>query len=347
MPTFYDLSLPDLEAWLTSRGEPRYRAGQVWQAIYRDLAAEPAAITTLPQALRDRLAAELDFQPLQPVTEAHSSDGQTRKRLFALADGRQIEAVLMGYTRRRTACISTQAGCAMGCVFCATGQMGFRRHLSAGEIVAQVLWYARELKAAGDRLTNVVVMGMGEPFHNYDATLAAVDRLTDPAGFNFGARRITISTVGLAPMIDRFATERRQVNLAVSLHAATDALRSELLPINRKYPLADLFAAIRRYTAATHRRVTFEWALIQGTNDTPEQAEALARLAHGLDCHVNVIPLNPTRAYAGQATTRQRAEAFRAALERHGMNCTIRIRRGIDISAGCGQLAVEGAGAAA
>jgi len=229
----------------------------------------------------------------------------------------------------------------MGCVFCATGQMGFRRHLRAGEIVEQVLWFARELKAKGDRLTNIVVMGMGEPFHNYEATMAAVDLLNDPAGFNFGARRITLSTVGLAPMIERFAAERRQVNLAVSLHAATDELRSELLPINKKYPLDVLFDAVRKYYALTKRRVTFEWALIQGKNDTAAQARALADLAVGLPCHVNVIPLNPTRDYAGQATTRERAAAFKAALESCGLPCTIRVRRGIDINAGCGQLAVE------
>jgi 23S rRNA (adenine2503-C2)-methyltransferase len=341
MPSFYDLSFDQLEALLADWAQPRYRALQIWQAMYRDLAAGPATITTIPRALRERLAAELSFNGLAARTEARSSDRQTRKVLFQLADGREIETVLMGYEQRRTACISTQAGCAMGCVFCATGQMGFRRHLSAGEIVEQVLWLARELKAQGDRLTNIVVMGMGEPFHNYEATMEAVDRLNDPRGFNFGARRITISTVGLVPMIDRFAGEKRQVNLAVSLHAATDELRGELLPINRKYPLAVLFAAVRRYCDETHRRVTFEWALIEGKNDTPEQARALALWAKGLPCHVNVIPLNPTRDYAGQAATRERAAAFKAALESHGIPCTIRVRRGIDINAGCGQLAVE------
>jgi 23S rRNA (adenine2503-C2)-methyltransferase len=275
------------------------------------------------------------------VAEAKSSDKQTRKILFQLPDKQQVEAVLMGYRQRRTICISTQAGCAMGCVFCATGQMGFQRHLSAGEIVEQVLWFARELKAQDDHLTNIVVMGMVEPFHNYDATMEAVERLNDPNGFNFGARRITISTVGLIPMIERFAAEKRQVNLAISLHAATNPLRTELLPINKKYPLEALFAAARAYYAATKRRVTFEWALIQGKNDTPEQARAFVKLAHDLPCHVNVIPLNPTRDYAGQATTRERAAAFQAILEHHRIPCTIRVRRGIDINAGCGQLATE------
>jgi 23S rRNA (adenine2503-C2)-methyltransferase len=341
MQSLLDISLEHLTQRLETWGEPQFRAQQIWQAIYHDLATSPDEITTLPKLLREKLKAEFTLGSLSPAAEARSSDGQTRKRLFRLPDGKSIEAVLMGYEKRRTTCISTQAGCAMGCVFCATGQMGFRRHLRAGEIVEQVLWFARELKAKGDRLTNIVVMGMGEPFHNYEATMAAVDRLNDPAGFNFGARRITLSTVGLAPMIERFAAERRQVNLAVSLHAATDELRSELLPINKKYPLAVLFEAVRKYYALTKRRVTFEWALIQGKNDTAAQARALADLAVGLPCHVNVIPLNPTRDYAGQATTRERAAAFKAALESCGLPCTIRVRRGIDINAGCGQLAVE------
>lgn len=341
MQSIFDLTRPAFDQLLSAWGEPRYRAKQVWQAIYRDLAPSAEAITTIPKALRERLAAEFSFGSLTRLVEARSSDGQTRKLLFGLPDQRQIETVLMGYAQRRTTCISTQAGCAMGCVFCATGQMGFRRHLSAGEIVEQVLWFARELTAQSDRLTNIVVMGMGEPFHNYDATMAAVDTLNDPEGYNFGARRITISTVGLVPMIERFAQEKRQVNLAVSLHAATDDLRTEMLPINKKYPLAVLFDAVRGYYAATRRRVTFEWALIQGKNDTPTQARALSLLAKGLPCHVNVIPLNPTRDYAGQAATRERAAAFKAALEGYGIPCTIRVRRGIDINAGCGQLAVE------
>ena len=341
MQSLLDISLEHLTQRLETWGEPQFRAQQIWQAIYHDLATSPDEITTLPKVLREKLKAEFTLGSLSSAAEARSSDGQTRKLLFRLPDGKSIEAVLMGYEKRRTTCISTQAGCAMGCVFCATGQMGFRRHLRAGEIVEQVLWFARELKANGDRLTNIVVMGMGEPFHNYEATMAAVDLLNDPAGFNFGARRITLSTVGLAPMIERFAAERRQVNLAVSLHAATDELRSELLPINKKYPLDVLFEAVRKYYALTKRRVTFEWALIQGKNDTAAQARALADLAVGLPCHVNVIPLNPTRDYAGQATTRERAAAFKAALESCGLPCTIRVRRGIDINAGCGQLAVE------
>lgn len=339
MQNIYDLNFNELASLLQTWGEPAYRAKQVWGWVYTRFARSPGEMSDLPRALRERLAGELSFSHLTPEVEMRSGDGETVKRLFSLSDGRQIEAVLMRYHDRRTACISTQAGCGMGCVFCATGQMGFLRHLSAGEIVEQVIFYAGELHRAGDRLTNIVVMGMGEPFHNYDATMQAIDRLNDPAGFNFGARRITVSTVGLVPMIQRFAGENRQVNLAVSLHAATDDLRSEMLPINRKYPLAVLMPACRDYVQKTGRRITFEWALIQGKNDTPAQAAALADLTEGLMCHVNVIPLNPTHDFAGAASTRERAAAFRDALLRRGIPCTIRVRRGIDINAGCGQLA--------
>jgi len=342
VPTnIYNLTRATLREQILALGEPGYRADQIWRALYHDLAPDATSMTTLPRKLRERLAEAFTFGGLTPANEARSSDGQTRKILFRLADGRAIESVLMGYARRRTTCISSQAGCAMGCVFCATGQMGFLRHLEPGEIVAQVLWVARELKKRDDRLTNIVVMGMGEPLHNYDATLAACDILNDPEGFAFGARRITLSTVGLVPAIRRFADERRQVNLAISLHAATDELRASLLPVNKRYPLAEVFDAARYYTTTTHRRITFEWALIAGVNDTQEQAETLARRAAGLLCHVNVIPLNPTAGYTGQASTRERVARFSEILEGHGISCTVRVRRGIDVAAGCGQLAIQ------
>ena len=342
MISIFDLSFDELRALLAELGQPEYRARQVWGWVYQRLAPSFAAMTELPKALRQQLEAALQFGALTPVVDLYSADHSTHKILFNLRDGRRIESVLMRYSDRRTTCISTQAGCAMGCVFCATGQMGFGRNLSQGEIVEQVLWFARGLQNEGETLTNVVVMGMGEPFHNYDATLAAIDRLTDPTGFNFGSRRLTLSTVGLVPMVDRFAAEKRQVNLAVSLHAATDDLRSELLPINKKYPLSALLPACRRYVEQTGRRITFEWALIQGKNDTPQQARALVRLlTHPkLNCHVNVIPLNPTHDYAGAASTRERVAEFKAILDEHGIPCTVRVRRGIDISAGCGQLRV-------
>ena len=342
MPSIFNLSFDELAALITQWGLPPFRAKQIWGWLYQRLAASFADMTDLPKDLRARLEAELQFGTLTPALDLHSADNTTNKILFRLADNRQIETVLMRYADRRTTCISTQAGCALGCVFCATGQMGFDRNLTFGEIVEQVLWFARLLQKEDQTLTNIVVMGMGEPFHNYAATLAAVERLTDPTGFAFGSRRITISTVGLAPMIQQFATEKRQVNLAVSLHAATDALRSELLPINKKYPLSVLIPACHEYVEKTGRRITFEWALIQGQNDSPEQARALVRLLSRpkLNCHVNVIPLNPTHDYAGAASTRERVADFKRILEEHNIPCTVRVRRGIDINAGCGQLRI-------
>ena len=347
----YDLDLPDLTALLESWGEPSFRASQIWQGLYQHYYNTPAKFTNLPLSLRAKLAENLHFEALTPISQLVSSDKQTVKTLFRLHDDQAIEAVLMKYAIRNTLCISTQVGCAMGCVFCATGQMGFRRHLSSGEIVAQVMYYARALQTSeffensevcnseGCNVTNVVVMGMGEPFHNYENTMAAIDRLNDPDGYNFGARRFTISTVGLAPMIRRFAVEKRQVNLAISLHAADDALRSSMLPVNKKYPIDEILAACREYISSTGRRVSFEWALIRDINDTPEQAHLLANRLHGLLCHVNVIPLNPTQGYPGQASTRQRAGKFKEILDQAGVACTIRLRRGVEIRAGCGQLA--------
>lgn len=342
-PLIYDLDQAELEQFFASLGEPPYRAAQVWQGLYRQLWNTPQDFTSLPLPLRQKLAESFRFTALVPERELASADRETVKTLFRLPDGLTLETVLMRYTARRTLCISSQVGCAMGCVFCATGQMGLQRNLTSGEILAQVLYFARKLRADGQHLTNVVIMGMGEPFHNYDATLEAVDRLNDPHGFQFGERRFTISTVGLAPKIRRFADEKRQINLAISLHAADDALRSSLLPINKKYPIQVLLSAARYYVEKTGRRITFEWALIQDANDSEEHARRLARLLKGLLCHVNVIPLNPTGKYAGQATTRRRAQAFQAALARAGIPCSLRVRRGVDIRAGCGQLSSEAA----
>lgn len=335
----YDLDLADIVGYMESWGEPPYRAVQVWQGLYRSLYTSPLEYPNLPKSLREKMAGAFNFSGVLPIRFVESKDRQTRKTLFRTPAGGSIEAVLMRYDKRRTLCISSQIGCAMGCVFCATGQMGFRGQLSSGQIVAQVIYYARLLREQSLAPTNIVVMGMGEPFHNYDNTMKAIDRLNDPQGFNFGARRFTVSTVGLVPQIRRFADERRQVNLAVSLHAADDALRLSMMPINQKYSVEDVLDACRYYVDKTGRRVTFEWALIQGVNDTIDQAEVLAKKLRGLLCHVNAIPLNPTKDFSGTATTRARAESFKAALERLGIPCTVRLRRGIDIHAGCGQLA--------
>jgi 23S rRNA (adenine2503-C2)-methyltransferase len=341
LPLIYDFDLPALTELVKGWGEPAFRAKQIWQGLYKNLWADPDSFSNLPKSLREKMTANLRFEILAPTLKLDSTDGQTRKTLFRLPDGRQIEAVLMRYDRRRTLCISTQVGCAMGCTFCATGQMGFTRHLSSGEIIAQVMYYARLLQEEEQTVTNVVLMGMGEPFHNYDNTMQAIDRLNDPEGYNFGARRFTISTSGLVPAIRQFAEEKRQVNLAVSLHAAENDKRGAMMPINKRYKVEELINACREYVQKTGRRITFEWALIHEVNDSPEEARKLAALLKGLICHVNAIPLNPTTGYAGQATTKERAMAFKEILEQNGIPCTIRMRRGIDIQAGCGQLAQE------
>lgn len=335
----YDYNLPEIVEKLKTWDEPPYRAMQIWQGLYHNFYSSPTQFSTLPKSLRERMTAEMVIGGIEPIHFLDSRDGQTRKTLFKLNDGFLIEAVLMRYDKRRTLCISTQAGCAMGCVFCATGQMGFKRHLTSGEIVAQVMYYARLLHEELQSVTNIVLMGMGEPFHNYDNTMAAIDRLNDQNGYNFGARRFTISTVGLVPMIKRFSNEKRQINLAISLHAADDDLRGSMLPVNKRYNIDELLAVSREYVEKTGRRITFEWALINGVNDTPEQAHKLAAQLKGLLCHVNAIPLNPTERYAGKATSRERAVKFKEILEQSGVPCTIRVRRGIDIQAGCGQLA--------
>ncbi len=337
----YDLSLEELTEQIKSWGQTAFRAKQIWQGLYKNLWVKPDEFHNLPKELREKMAAEWDFESIQPTIKLDSSDGQTRKTLLRLADGRQIEAVLMRYDKRRTLCISTQVGCAMGCTFCATGQMGFTRHLSSGEIVAQVMYYARLLQEENSTVTNIVLMGMGEPFHNYDNTMKAIDRLNDSDGYNFGARRFTISTSGLVPAIRQFASEKRQFNLAVSLHAVDDVSRESMMPINKKYKIEELIQACHEYVAVTSRRITFEWALINGVNDSPEVAAKLAKLLKGLMCHINAIPLNPTTGYQGSPTDPQRAQAFKEVLEQAGIPCTIRMRRGIDIQAGCGQLATS------
>lgn len=335
----YDLSHDALTDLLAQWGQPKFRAKQVWAWLYEKPVSNFDAMTDLPTSLRDRLRAEATLGTLIPAAERTSKDG-TVKRLYELHDGQLIESVLMPYDdHRRTACISTQAGCAMGCTFCATGQMGFARHLTAAEIVEQAARFAQLLHAEGDRLSNIVLMGMGEPFHNYDASIEAIRRLMVDLGI--GARHITISTVGLVPQIRRFADEGLQVKLAISLHAATDEERATLLPVNKRYPLDDLIEACRYYIDKTGRRVTFEWALIAGKNDTPEQAHALGALLKGLLAHVNLIPLNPTGGYDGRPSDPDAAKKFIAILEGYGLSATVRVRRGIDIDAGCGQLKAD------
>lgn len=337
MLNLYAMTYDEIRALLAEWGEPRFRADQLLDWLYDKRVSSVDAMTNLPQSLRERLKAETQLGTLKLVAEQSSQRDDTTKRLYALEDGQLIEAVLMTYDgQRRTACISSQAGCAMGCVFCATGQMGFARNLSAAEIFEQALRFAQELAAQGERLSNIVLMGMGEPFHNYDAVLEAIRRLMDELGI--GARHITVSTVGLVPQIRRFADEGLQVRLAISLHKATNDERDALIPINKRWNLDELLAACHYYVEQSGRRITFEWAAIAGENDTPEEAHKLGNLLQGLLCHVNIIPLNPTGGYAGQPSNRESLEQFIAIVERYGIPATVRMRRGIDIDAGCGQL---------
>jgi 23S rRNA (adenine2503-C2)-methyltransferase len=353
-PLIHDLTFAEINNILHDLGEPSYRVNQIWQGLYRTNWFSPDEFSNLPHSLRSKLTALLQFTPLSPIKTLLSSDGMTIKTLFQLHDGMAIETVLMRYegdndskitranaTRRHTLCISTQVGCAMGCVFCATGKMGFKRNLSSGEIVAQVLYFSRVLEKQNAEVTNIVLMGMGEPFHNYENVMTAITRLNDPDGRNFGSRRFTISTVGLIPAIRRFATEKRQINLSISLHSVIDTQRSLLLPINKRYPVDELFIACKDYINSTGRRLTFEWVLINGINDTVIQANLLADKLRDILCHVNLIPLNPILAFKGKATTHAHAVQFRDILTKAGIPCTVRVRRGLDIKAGCGQLAKE------
>jgi 23S rRNA (adenine2503-C2)-methyltransferase len=332
VPATYDLDRDALAALLDQ--EPRYRVDQVWSGLHEQLKA-PSEMTNLPAALRARLAAELT-PALERAAESISDDGDTVKWLWRLHDGALVETVLMHYPDRTTVCVSTQAGCAMGCGFCATGQAGFDRNLSTGEIVEQVVVAARTARESGRRLGNVVFMGMGEPLANYDRVWPAVRRLHDDVGLS--ARHLTLSTVGIVPGIRRLATEDLPVNLAVSLHAANDELRDELVPINRRYPLEVLVAACEEYLQAKNRRLSFEWALIAGVNDRDTDARELAEIARHLRAHVNLIPLNPTAEYDTPGSTSQRVREFRDLLRALGVNATVRQNRGTSIDAACGQL---------
>jgi 23S rRNA (adenine2503-C2)-methyltransferase len=350
-------TLLELKQWLTEQGEAGFRAKQIYQWIYQQLVTDFAAMSNLPLSLRQRLEEEACIGPAIVRSEQHSKDDRTRKILLELADGRLIESVLMLYpplgesSARATVCVSSQAGCAFGCTFCATGQMGFDRHLSAGEIVGQVLYFARQLRTAPwsapglpgsktiDHITNIVLMGMGEPLHNYDNVLQALRILNSGEGFNLGARHMTISTVGVVPAIRKLSQEPLQVNLAISLHAPTDELRGQTMPVNRKYPLQELFSACNDYIAETGRQVTFEYVLLSDVNDTPAHAQQLADLLVPLKqfAHVNCIPVNATAA-SYRTPGPDAIRAFRNVLFERGVSNSVRAERGDDIAAACGQL---------
>jgi 23S rRNA (adenine2503-C2)-methyltransferase len=338
---FFDITTDKLKEIITSSGQPAFRSNQILDWAYKRLAPSFDDMTDIPVKLRESIKKTITYNRLTPLIDKLSKDGWTRKLLFNLPDNSQIETVLMGYNERRTACISTQAGCGLGCTFCATGQAGLQRNITSGEIVEQVLYIARWLREKDEKLTNIVYMGMGEPFANYREVIKSLKCITSEDGFSFGSRRITVSTVGLVPQIYKFAEEDFQVNLAISLHAATNELRNTMLPINKKYPLDELIPACRDYTQKTGRRISFEWALIDNVNDTEEQAKLLVKLIKGMLCHVNLIPLNPTQGFAGSKSKQERIVIFRNILTKHGIPNTLRVRRGIDINAGCGQLRQE------
>ncbi|MBS1252636.1 MAG: putative dual-specificity RNA methyltransferase RlmN [Anaerolineales bacterium] len=364
MPTqvhLFDFTRSELETFVRELGEPRYRADQIWEWLYLHLVDSFDQMTNLSLELRDQLSEIAVIHTIEPIAETDSQETPARKTLFQLEDGDGIEAVLMHYhsrdpdyssktageplgtdasqdRARHTACISTQVGCAMGCVFCATGQMGLLRQMSAGEVIEQVVYLARELQYEGKRLTNLVFMGMGEPLANWPATSQAIETLNDADGFNMGARRMTVSTVGLPPGIRKLAQAGIQVRLAVSLHAPNDELRNQLVPINAQHPLSEVMDACREHLGSTSRRLTFEYVMIDHVNDFPKHAKELASLIEGLLCHVNLIPLNPTAGSDMRPSSYGRCVAFRGILQQHGIPTTLRGRRGTDVQAGCGQL---------
>ncbi len=357
-PLILESSYSELVELIGSLGEPKYRADQILKWIWGGAARSFDQMTDLPQPFRQKLAGSCRLFTLEPIEERVSRDGQTRKVLFQLEDGKSIESAYMIYEatetsrERRTVCVSTQVGCSIRCPFCATGQQGFERNLKAGEILEQVLyfvWLAQAglqatpqptppRPAARRPLTNVVFMGMGEPLANYEAVREAIARLNSRRGLALGARQITVSTVGLVPLIQRLAKEDIHVELAVSLHAASDRIRNLLVPVNKRYPLAKLIPACQDYLEATGRRPTFEYALFNGINDSLDQARRLAELLEGVECHVNLIAGNPTHSKEYRPSVARRVAAFQKELTEGGISNTLRLSRGADIEAGCGQL---------
>lgn len=342
-----NLTVKEVEELVESLGEPTYRANQLLSGVYQRLAVSFDEMTDLSLALRQKLETRITLHTLVPVRDVKSKDG-TVKVLFSLADGKTIEAALILYAAgagrpRTTVCLSTQVGCPIGCPFCATGQQGFERNLTPGEMIDQVLYFARRVGDGGEKsrhnhITNIVFMGMGEPLANYEALVQAIVVLTSPRCFGTSPRNITISTAGLVPQIRQLSREQVKVGLAVSLHSPDNALRNKLVPLNKRYPLEELIPACREYASTTGRRVSFEYVLFAGVNDSLSQAGALAKLLVGINCHVNLIPANRTADSAFQPSSRARVLAFEQQLKLAGINCTLRLSRGQDIDAGCGQL---------
>jgi 23S rRNA (adenine2503-C2)-methyltransferase len=350
-PGLSGLTPDELATWVAAQGQPGFRARQIADATWKDGGAtEAATILTLPATLRDALQRDFRLDTVADTELVLADGGMTEKALHRLDDGTLIESVLMHYPargasrERHTLCISSQAGCAVGCPFCATGELGFGRDLEVAEILDQVRNAARRLAVDGRRLTNIVFMGMGEPLLNLDRVLAAVEGLNDPRRFGLGARHITVSTSGVVPGIRRLTALGPQFTLAVSLHAARDSLRDVLVPLNRRWPVADVVGAAREHAAATGRRISYEYTMIGGVNDTELDARALADLLRGDHAHVNLIPMNPVAHTPWQASPMPVIEAFAGTLREAGISTTIRRNRGQEVGAACGQLAAERAG---
>jgi len=333
-----DLSFDDLVQMIVDWGQPRFRATQIWRWLYHTLTNDLDEMVNLPKELRRRLADETCVRTIKPVDLVVAEDGLTEKALFQAKDGHHFESVYMRYTNRNTICVSSQIGCPIRCAFCATGRSGFVRDLTIGEITGQVLHFARKLREENAHVTNVVFMGMGEPMLNFDAVWRAILILNDREGLALGARRFTISTVGIVPGIERLARESLAVGLAISLHAPDDALRSKLISVNQSYPIEKLLQASRFYVQRTGRRVTFEYALVKGVNDSDAHARRTAELLRGSLCHVNLMPVNPIPGYPYEPSSRERILRFQEILVKARIQTTVRVRRGLDIQAGCGQL---------
>jgi len=330
----HGIYLSELQEWVVQAGEKKFRAKQIWQWLYEHQVRDWDEMKNLPQSLRDKLADAFIFHALEKVEVQESSTG-TRKILSRLVDGELIEEVLIPAADRRTVCVSSQVGCMFGCAFCASGQLGVKRNLKAGEIVGELLSAQREY---GDRVTNLVFMGIGEPFDNYDEVMRAVRIMNDPDGFCLGARRITISTCGVVPGIQRLEEEGLQVELSVSLHAPTNAVRDTLMPVNVSWSLDELMETCREYTKRTKRIITFEYTMIRDVNDTNQDCTDLIGLLTQFPCRVNLIPLSEIEEYEGKTSRRETVEYFIQRLERAGINTTVRWSKGVDVNAACGQL---------
>jgi 23S rRNA (adenine2503-C2)-methyltransferase len=337
---FYDYTLKELESWFEDNGFPRYRARQLYTHVYQRGTSSFEEMTDLSKALRTRLAEEIDLNAMVETQETESQEQDARKFLWTLADGKSIESVLMTAAYRETICFSTQVGCAFKCGFCITGKMGRLRQLEPGEIVAQIrhLYHKRPKVKKG---VNLVAMGMGEPMDNINALLKAVKILGEPMGLNASAKRFTISTVGVVPGIEKIARERPDLRLAVSLNATTNETRSQLMPVNRKYPLEKLIPAIEEYAALSQHRVTLEYVMIKGFNDTPEDAKRLGAIAERFPSKVNVIPFNPSELFSFERPSVQAVNTFAKSMWRRNTVVTVRYSKGVDIQAACGQLGYD------